>query len=63
MIKREEQREMRAWRKIRACRTIEEVNKILIDEDIKNETRERLTNDWQRMNRIVNFRIPGLVPA
>lgn len=63
MIKREEQREMRAWRKIRSCRTIEEVNNILRDEDINNKTAERLTQDWNHMNRIVNFRIPGLVPA
>lgn len=63
MTTREEQREMKAWRKIRACKTIKEVNDILIDEDISNKTAERLTADWQHMNRIVNFRIPGLVPA
>ena len=63
MPTREEQREMRAWKKIRACRSIEEVNKILRDEDINVLTVERLTEDWNRMHRIVNFRTPGLVSA
>lgn len=63
MVKREEQREMRAWKKIIGCRSIEEVNKILRDEDIENKTAERLTADWNHMNRIINFRIPGMTPA
>jgi hypothetical protein len=61
MPTREEKREMRAWKKIRACRSIEEVNKILIDEDVSIKTAERLTKDWQFINKMVNFRIPGLM--
>jgi signal recognition particle GTPase len=60
---REEQREMRAWKKIRGCKTIEEVNQILINEDVTVQTADRLTKDWQFINKMVNFRIPGLVPA
>jgi hypothetical protein len=59
----EEKRENKAWQKIKNCKTIEEVNQILTNEDVTVQTADRLTKDWWFINKMVNFRIPGLVPA